>query len=229
MLVLDGEPVELDAHLSRLATSLAELYGLPLPRDAAELATDRAAGVAQGRLRLTVAPGRTTVAEAESSRPPHRRGVALRSHPLPGGLGAHKWADRSALPAENGEVALLLDTGGEVLEAAWANVFVAHENVLSTPPLDGRILPGVTRAAAIEIASGEGIEVRERPLQRDDLLAAEEVFLTSSVRGVEPARTLDGISLGAAARIAERLASALERRRSGEPAAPWGGRSLAAR
>ncbi len=44
----------------------------------------------------------------------------------------------------------------------------------------------------LEIAGALGIETREEPLARDDLLAADEVFLTGSVRGIEPAASLDG-------------------------------------
>ena len=79
---------------------------------------------------------------------------------LAGGLGEHKWVDRSlldeaqaALPA--GALPLIVDADGAVLEASRANLFAVRDGALFTPPLDGRILPGVTRARVIEIAAEE--------------------------------------------------------------------------
>ena len=72
---------------------------------------------------------------------------------LPGGLGRHKWRDRRLLQAlaahSPGTVPLLLDTDGQVLEAAHANVWLVVGQALITPPADGRILPGVSRTALL--------------------------------------------------------------------------------
>jgi para-aminobenzoate synthetase/4-amino-4-deoxychorismate lyase len=62
-----------------------------------------------------------------------------------------------------------------------------------TPPTDGRILPGVARARAIEVARAVGIEVIERGLSVDELGAADEVFMTGGVRGVEPVGRCAGL------------------------------------
>jgi para-aminobenzoate synthetase / 4-amino-4-deoxychorismate lyase len=218
LLVLDGEPVELGAHLDRLASSLHTLYGKPPPAGIEGLAREDAADLDTGRLRLTVVPNGDRLqcgaaAEAIDPRIPsldREAGIALQSFSLPGGLGAHKWCDRSRLPAgAAGAVPLLLDRDDEVLEAGWANVFVVRDGVLATPPLDGRILPGVTRAAAIDVALRAGIEVAQRRLTQEDLLGAEEVFLTSSVRRVEAARELDGAALGGTGEIGAALGEAL--------------------
>jgi para-aminobenzoate synthetase/4-amino-4-deoxychorismate lyase len=240
LLVVAGRPIELDAHLARLAASLEELYGIELPAGTGSLVGERAAGLKLGRVRLTARPGRPglqceATAAAVDPRilfPGRGRGAELRGLPLPGGLGGHKWADRSALPPlgdpdagsvragadhSGATMPLLLDGGEEVLEAGWANVFAVHREILTTPPADGRILPGVTRAIAIEIAREEGIETVERPLHRRDLLAAEEVFLTSSVRGVMPACALDGVPLAAGDAVSRRVADGLRRRWSAAP------------
>ena len=223
LLVLDGEPVELDAHLARLGSSVRTLYGEHLPIGTEEQARESAIELDPGRLRLSIVPDGAqlrceTAAEAVDPTVPFadpKSGVALASFRLPGGLGAHKWCDRSLLPATAGDTApLLLDRSGEVLEAGWANVFAVHDGVLSTPPLDGRILPGVTRAAAIEVAQAAGFEVAERRLTREDLLAAEEVFLTSSVRRIAAARELDGAVLGGVGRIGAAVGDALRPRPS---------------
>jgi para-aminobenzoate synthetase/4-amino-4-deoxychorismate lyase len=205
MLVVEGRPIELDAHLARLAASVDGLYGSRAPASARRALLDRARGIRLGRMRLTIAPegdGRLgfelAAGEIEPATvfPTRERGAALRSIVIEGGLGPHKWADRStlerakALPTE--AVPLLLDGDGSVLEASRANVFVVHQGTLTTPSADGRILPGIARARTIEIAEAIGIELGERAVELSDLLDAEEVFLTGSVRGIEPVRSVDG-------------------------------------
>ena len=83
---------------------------------------------------------------------------------------------------------------------------------LTTPPLDGRVLPGIARARAIEIAGALSIEVCERDMTLADLLAADEVFLTGSVRGIEPVRSLDGVELEPRGDVTARLATRLRQR-----------------
>jgi para-aminobenzoate synthetase/4-amino-4-deoxychorismate lyase len=114
--------------------------------------------------------------------------------------------------ASGAPVPLLVDRGDEILEAGRANLFAAFGDVLKTPPVDGRILPGITRAATIEVAPSAGLEVREEPLSRAELLGADEVFLTGSVRGIEPARALDGASLPTGNELGSRLGEKLLRR-----------------
>jgi para-aminobenzoate synthetase/4-amino-4-deoxychorismate lyase len=236
LLVTAGQPVELKAHLDRLDGSLRALFDMKLPASARELVIERSAALGLGRLRLTVVPtdGRArydVVAreiDAEILFPGWDDSADLRGHHLPGGLGAHKWADRSALPgSEDGTVPLLLDAGDEVLEAGWANVFASFDGALFTPRADGRILPGVARAGAIAVARAAGIEVRERRLNRDELLAADEVFLTGSVRGVAPARSLDGTALPETGELSRLVGDALRRRWTLDPAVA-GAQALAA-
>ena len=76
--------------------------------------------------------------------------------------------------------ALMLNLDGHVSEGSVDNVFVASDGVLRTPPLGDGMLAGITRAVIIEIARGLGIRVDERSLTLDDLLAAEECFLTGT-------------------------------------------------
>jgi branched-subunit amino acid aminotransferase/4-amino-4-deoxychorismate lyase len=216
LLVVDGSPVEQDAHLRRLTASLRILYLERLPAQAPDLLRRACRGIELGRVRLTVAPGAqrlTCEAYAEPidpglHLPRWEKGAELRCRRLPGGLGAHKWADRSWLP-DGSDQALLLDANGDVLEAGWANAFSISAGVMSTPPLDGRILPGISRAVAIEIATEAGITVEQRHLGREELLGADEVFLTSSVRGIQPVRSLDGTKIARgsiAPLLCERLA-----------------------
>lgn len=223
LLVLDGRPIELEPHMDRIAASLGAAYGAALPASARDLIRRRSRGLELGRVRLTVAPGAegpccdavATAVDPAIFFP--ERGADLRAVEFGGGLGAAKWADRSALPrTDDGSIPLLIDRG-EVLEAGWANVFAVCDGRLLTPAADGRILPGVVRAATLEIAREASIEVEERWLDRDELLGAEEVFLTGSVRGVGPARSLDGVALGSASTVTRRIADGLKRRWLGEP------------
>jgi para-aminobenzoate synthetase/4-amino-4-deoxychorismate lyase len=225
LLVVNGEPIELAAHLDRLAESLATLFDAALPAGLAEDVAARARGLSLGRMRIDVTPAgarklATEAVDLADFFPALARGAKLRSLPSAGGLGGHKWADRRALGKPEGTaVPLLIDRGVEVLEAGRANVFAVLNDVLVTPATDGRILPGIARAGAIAAAGEAGIEVAERSLTRAELLAADEVFLTGSVRGVEPARSLDGEPLPVAGELSRRVGDGLRRRWLAAPAA----------
>jgi para-aminobenzoate synthetase / 4-amino-4-deoxychorismate lyase len=213
MLVVRGEPVARDAHLSRLAASLEAVYGVGLPVRTRQLVTEHAEGLELGRVRLTFVPGGDVEVErVEIDRALHfpEGPVSLRVHRVAGGLGCHKWADRSALPSSSlGEAAILVD-GDDALEADRANVFAVRKGALFTSPLDGRILPGVTRATVLELAGAEGIEASERTLTLAELRESEEVFLTNSIRGIEAVGSVDGTSLPPEKALTELLSNALQ-------------------
>lgn len=228
LLVIDGNPIELEAHLRRLSASLAELFAAELPSDAREAVLEAAHPVRRGKLRLTVAPDGAAMealvaaTELEPSQilpsPEHR--VALRSVLVEGGLGAHKWADRRLLEraaAEaTGELPLVVDSDRAALEVARGSIFSGGRDWLATPPLDGRILPSITRRRVLEIARVEGIEVREQALSPQDL-HRDGAFVAGSVRGVEVAHTLDGVELPPAGEVSARIAAGLRRRWLGAP------------
>jgi para-aminobenzoate synthetase/4-amino-4-deoxychorismate lyase len=245
MLVIAGRAVELDAHLGRLSTSVEALYAGAVPPRARAMVLDRAAEIEHGKLRLTVVP-RARLADREIGEPSAaiadpaleitaeevdvgavfpsaERGATLRSTIVAGGLGEHKWADRDLLErvaaASPGELPLLLDADGAVLEASRASVFLVEDEQLLTPPTDGRILPSIARRQVIEVARAEGIETSEERLALADLRACE-VFLTGSVRGVEPVRSLDGAELAPPGGLSGRVAAGLRRRWRVPAAAP---------
>jgi para-aminobenzoate synthetase / 4-amino-4-deoxychorismate lyase len=194
MLVRDGAAVDQASHLERLRDSVLELYGRGLPDGLQRDVRDAARPHALARMRVLAVPG-TAAAEIEI----HAIGeldpqpVRLAPATLSGGLGAHKWRDRrllDELERRLGAVPLLVDLDGHVLEAAHANVWVREGTTLVTPPLDGRILPGTVRARVLA-DSPAGHSAREEPVTLERLAAADEVLLSSSLRGLHPATLAD--------------------------------------
>jgi para-aminobenzoate synthetase / 4-amino-4-deoxychorismate lyase len=208
LLVTDGMVADLDEHLARLEASAIELYGKRLPE---QLLSDLAACLAKrpsGRLRLTARPVGgplqvkvevvpiETVPSADAAPSP----VVLSPVVLPGGHGRHKWHDRRQLaelisragrdgaPGPDDHL-LIVDADGDVLETDRGNVFAVIDGTLCTPPLDGRLLPGITRATVLRLAAQAGIPAKEVRLTVADLADAAEVFATNAVRGLIPVRS----------------------------------------
>lgn len=91
---------------------------------------------------------------------------------------------------------ILLNEAGEVAEGASANVFIVKGGAVLTPPLGAGILPGVTRALLLEIGRGLGLPMREESLRVAGLMAADEAFITSTLKEAVPVRTIDGKPVG---------------------------------
>jgi para-aminobenzoate synthetase / 4-amino-4-deoxychorismate lyase len=196
VLVGRGRPVALERHLARLEASLGVLYGAALPTTLTAGAQASAAQVAdapRARIRVLADPEGSVRITVSPAGPPPSDPVVLVAFALPGGLGAHKWRDRRLLEAlgdaAGGAVPLIIDTDGDVLEAAYANVWIVEGEELITPPADGRILPGTGREALL----AEDPLTREEPLALARLVHADRVFLTSSISGRHPARLQDGV------------------------------------
>jgi len=213
--VYGGRPFRLTQHLDRLAGS-AERLGLPRPDPAAvaELA-DAAlaeAGVAEAVLRLYWTPGAPGAEPSaialvapvpdwvEPARERGQRLVSLtyprRSAPwLLSGTKSVSYATHIAAEAEakrrGADDAVLVDLDGTVLEGPVTNVWWREGDVLLTPALELGILAGETRAALKEIAPELGYAVEEGTYQLARLLAADEVFTSSSVREVMPIAAVD--------------------------------------
>jgi branched-chain amino acid aminotransferase len=82
--------------------------------------------------------------------------------------------------------ALWFTTDNLLAEGCISNVLLVKGGTVKTPPVDTPVLPGVTRAAVIEVARAATVPLEERPLTINDLLEADEVFLTSTVMEVMP-------------------------------------------
>ena len=208
VLVVDGEPVEFEAHFARLARSARELYGLTLEADMERRAREAGAACAEpARLRIRLAPGEGVAIETEpltagTILPPP---TTLTPIAIPGGLGRHKWNDRRILA---GPEPLVLDLTGEVLEAGAGAIVIVEGDRLVTPPADGRNLPSVT----LESARSAGIAIAGEPITLDRLGSADDVLVLSALRLVQRASTKPPSP------AYERVAAALRPRTS--PAAP---------
>jgi len=93
--------------------------------------------------------------------------------------------------------ALLFDTDDYLAEGATSNVFFVADGVLYTPTTDQSLLPGVTRSIVLDLARAEGLPVETGRFEREELLAAEEAFLTNSTWELRPIEAVDGESIGA--------------------------------
>ncbi len=212
--VVDGAPFALRRHLDRLVASAAGL-GLPEPDlDAvragvdAVLADGLADGLPLGRLRITVTAGPAPLGSGRGSGAPTVIVVAApmepaeaattavvvpwtrNEHSAVAGLKTTSYAENVVALAwarERGvSEALFANTAGNLCEGTGSNVFYVVDGEVRTPTLDSGCLPGVTRALILRwcpwiVEADEPVEVLRR---------AEEVFLASTTRDVQPVRAL---------------------------------------
>ena len=94
----------------------------------------------------------------------------------------------------NSEEAILY-RDGIVTEASSSNVFIVKDSILYTHPKGPNILPGVTRDIAIHCAENLGIKVKEEKFTKEQLMKADEVWISSSTREILPITSIDGMSI----------------------------------
>ena len=211
-----GTVFRLDRHFARLAQSLAALeIPAPARLQEWTDAALRASGRCDASIRLTVTRGIGPAGVPPPDHPHPSTILALNPLPVfpaaiyDAGLTAHVASGRRNERAMTAGVktlayadavvawlearragadeAILLDIEGHCSEATSSNLFIwTHSGTLLTPPVSCGALPGVTRGAVLEIARARGMPGGERAFGLDELLAAKEAFLTSSVREVAP-------------------------------------------
>jgi para-aminobenzoate synthetase/4-amino-4-deoxychorismate lyase len=203
VLAVDGHPVRLADHVSRMRTSYAECFRRPLTADVAGAVTAAVAG-RPGRLRVRVDAGpgdphrvRVVVRPCDPVAPlDDQPGLTLRAHRLgPAGAERHKFADRrwlDALESAPGEEVLLVDDRDRLLEGTRSCVFAVRAGVLTTPPLDGRILPGTARRAVLDALDAIGCGYDLVAPTVADLARADAMFLVNAVRGLRWVRHAPG-------------------------------------
>lgn len=215
----DGKPYFLDAHIERLENS-AKKIDLPLPWSHAEIATVVRATLAkndipEANIRIVVTGGSSSDFMTPSGRPRllvlvspvpklpdkwYADGVKIISweveRPIPGAKSIDYISASLALKkaaAEGAVEALYIDRNGLALECTTSNIFAFINGRLVTP---GRgILSGVTRKVVLELAR-ELFPIDIRDISRTELLAADEVFITGTSKGLVPVVQVDAGTIG---------------------------------
>lgn len=214
--VFAGKPVWLADHLDRLEAG-AKTLGLPADRSKIEAAIAETLGASphpHGILRITLTRGAGVRGLAADGNAPSLlvtlsawvKGMLFapaklvtstirRNETSPASrLKTLSYVDnilaaREAAAAQCDD-ALLLNTKGRVAATTIANVFVLSGGRLATPPLTAGILPGIARRKLLTLTQAE-----ERDIAPAELLLADAVFLTNSLRLVRPVHALDGRQL----------------------------------
>ena len=101
-------------------------------------------------------------------------------------------AARAEAEAKDADEALLVNTNGEVAEAAGANLFWIYHDKICTTPTGRGALPGITRAVILEICQVLGLQTNKRVIKREALKNAEAIFLSQSALGLVSIVNLDG-------------------------------------
>lgn len=95
---------------------------------------------------------------------------------------------------------IALDSQGYVSEASGENIFMVKNGAIYTPSSGSSILPGITRHSVITLARDLGYTVTQRPIPRESLYIADEVFFTGSAAEVTPIAEIDHIPVGEGSR-----------------------------
>ena len=92
--------------------------------------------------------------------------------------------------------AIRFNTKNRLAEGAISNVFLVRDGRLLTPPVEEGLLPGITRAAVLELAAEVYVPAEQRALAVHDLLDADEVFLTNSIMEIMPVARVEAREIG---------------------------------
>jgi branched-chain amino acid aminotransferase len=215
----DGKPFALEAHLQRLERSALNLrLALDLESvraEAARLLAHAGSGPDHELLRIVVTRGGHRILLTEplpAARKRVRLGTVTYSptRVLDGvkslSYAANMLATRVA--RERGfDEALLVTPHGHVLEAPTSSIFWVKDGELFTPPLSDHILASITRALVIDTAGAS-----ERSCMLDELGQADEAFLTSTTREVQPVAQIDDYSFNRGEAVSARVAAAVSER-----------------
>lgn len=224
-----GRPIALARHLSRLQRGLDELRiefdtgelvdvhhelvrraGLA-DVEAASIYVQISRGVADRQHHFPQCASPTVYARANRLTPMSDEvltaGTAAITHPdirwgrvdiKTVGLLPNVLAQQAAVDA--GVEDVILHRDGIVTEGSRTNVFGVFDSEIVTAQADNRILPGVTRAIVLELARDAGYPVVERDWTIDELRQADEVFMTSTTKGVRPIVAIDASPVAAGRR-----------------------------
>jgi branched-chain amino acid aminotransferase len=216
MLVRNRRVFRRKAHLDRLAGG-AKVLGMPCDGTEAARALDALAeAIEAGAVRLTLTRG----SGPRGLRPPVKAKPVLFGTATPGvpaslftpvALASTTIRRNDTSPSaklkslsyfdailagreaweKGADEALFENTRGLIACSATANIYAVYGNRVVTPPLSDGILAGTTRAYLLEHAARMQVDIVEHSLTREDLLRADAVFVTNSLRLISPCRAID--------------------------------------
>lgn len=220
LMVHRGVAFRLPQHLDRLRRA-AVRFAIPLPQNVEEeiqLFLKVLRPFDQAALRVTLIGGHGTGPDSDPGKPRlliHARtpgSVPIRGisvaragspvNPLGATTGFKTLNYLEALDArrvarlKGADDALRTNLWGEVVGGAMANVFVLRRGVLLTPNLESGTLPGITRGVVRELTAEGTVPLVERGLGLRELLEADEIFFTNSLKGIVPVVSVDGGEVG---------------------------------
>jgi D-alanine transaminase len=97
---------------------------------------------------------------------------------------------------QNATEAIFIDKDNYALEGTQSNLFAVFGQEVITPPLTQRVLGGVTREILIRSLQNNNIFIAERAITKDQLIQADEIWITGSIKGIYPIVTLNGQPVG---------------------------------
>jgi branched-chain amino acid aminotransferase len=219
MRLYDGVPFALEEHLKRMERSAGNLR-LPLDLEAvrtdmARLLVHAGSGPDHALLRIVVTRGgrRLLITESMPPLPDQTRLGSVTYSPtlILDGVKSLSYAANmlaSRLARERGfDEALLVTPEGCVLEAPTSSIFWVKDDQVFTPPLDEHILASITRALIIAETGAT-----ERSCTLDEIKDADEAFIASTAREVQPVSAIDEHALNAPGPVTENLIAAVAAR-----------------
>jgi branched-chain amino acid aminotransferase len=217
ILLHDGHPFALSRHLARIARSAHGLGLVPPPsREIADAvhAVVAASALSRGRIRVTVTAGLGPLGSGRLEGPPtlvvavgamgdehaeahvtlvpwprNERGAlaSLKTTSYAENALALAWAEE-----RGADEAIFANTVGALCEGTGSNVFYVLDGELLTPTLNSGCLAGVTRALVVET---DKVTERDEPAERFTAEGVLEAFLTSTLRGVQPIASINGVAM----------------------------------
>ncbi len=210
MLAVNGEVDGFDLHMIRFQAGLERLgieiscFDL-LEVNVRELLRENSLEESRARVRITALNNLCWIEAHEAAVRSEVCSVILSDHILNersaiAGIKCGSYAENYLALHEAHEAGvdevIYLNSLGEVAEAATANVFIVKDGVISTPNLDSGCLPGVTRELVMQRAVKAGLEVVESALSLEELLNADELFLTNTQIGVQAVLRIGELEFG---------------------------------
>ena len=241
--VYDGQAFALTRHLRRLRDSARGL-GIDIDEELIRRGVDAvlASGPERARLRITVTGGPSPYGSDRGDATPT---VLIATGPLrdwaettdvaivpwtrnenaaTAGLKTISYADNVIALRyahdRGAEEALFANTRGEICEGTGSNVFFEYDGALVTPPLSSGCLAGITRELLIEWLRDDGVPVHELAVSVEAFRRTREAFITSTTRGAQSIRAIDGAVLPDAPGVLTQRAVDVFGRRSAEKPDP---------